>query len=202
MPEKPDVSKLVEKDPLFFFENTLDPKALLDFDGRFLLVNKRLEEVTGYSKKELVGKKFFESGLLTLKSRAVCIEKFLMHMAGTASPPFEIEAMTKAGDKLHYELNATEIRMEGKIAGLYVGFRDLTERRKFEKELKNDNEKLGELLMTLTRDLKLEIVSLKASLLDLEQCKGVSQTPQFKKAVLEAEEINGTLARMREKLSR
>lgn len=201
MPDSLDIPKMISQDPLFFFENTLDPKVVLDADGRFVAVNRRVEEVTGFSKKELLGKKFFETDLLTLKSKAICVEKFVERMAGKVNPPFEIEGMTKAGDKLHYELNASEIKENGKITGLYVGLRDLTERRKVESELKKANQKLTQLLQVLTQDVRLEIVSLKASLLDLEQSKNLSANPQFKKAVTEAFEIEKTLTALQQKLA-
>ncbi len=198
-----DVQRIVTSSPLFFFDNTLDAKVVLDNEGRFVLVNKRVEEVTGYSKEELIGKKFFETDLLTLKSKAVCVEKFLAHMNGTMGPAFEIEALTKTGDKLHYELNATSVTQNGKIIGIYVGLRDLSERKKIEGEVKRVNQKLKELIAMISHDLKYNVVSLKAS---LQELKPFSKDGRFhlglQKTLREADVIYKVVSTLMDKIER
>jgi len=56
-------------------------------------------------------------------------------MIGSKITPYEIEVLTKDGKKLPFEINAAKIKYKGKAADMVV-FRDITERKQAEEEIK------------------------------------------------------------------
>jgi PAS domain S-box-containing protein len=56
-------------------------------------------------------------------------------MAGVKLKPYEVEILTKDGEKVPYEVNASKINYKGKSADMVI-FRDISERKKTEEELK------------------------------------------------------------------
>lgn len=127
------------------FENAVDPILLIDKKGILLEVNKKVEELLGYKKEELIGKKFTEVPALTTKSRLITLKNFIKRMAGFKVESYDIEIIKKNGEKLIGEINAAPIVHKGKIVGDMVIIRDITERKRIEKELKKSVEELKKL---------------------------------------------------------
>lgn len=113
--------------------------------------------------------------------------------------PFEIEGLTKSGDKIFYEVNSSEIVRDGKIVGDYVVLRDLTERIKLESEIKKDGQKLREVLISSIQVLRYNSISLKATLFELQPRINPADAEKLKKAIREIEEINQAVTHMRDK---
>lgn len=124
------------------FENAVDPILLLDRSGKIILANKKVEELSGYKRKELVGKHFVRTGLLTPKSALITIKNFAARMLGAEIKPYEIEIVTKSRGIIYGEINAAPIKEDGKIIGDLVIIRDITERKRLEEELRKSHEAL------------------------------------------------------------
>jgi len=116
-----------------------DPAAIVDANGKFLAVNRRLEEVTGFKREELLGKNFARTGILTAESEAIVMKNLAKRMAGMQVAPYEIESLTKDGKKRLDEINAARIEYGGEPAALAV-FRDITERKRMEEALRRSEE--------------------------------------------------------------
>ncbi len=121
------------------FENLIDPAAIIDKHGRFLGVTKAVEEITGFKRRELVGKKFFDVNIMTEKSKSLLKKNFARRMAGEEIRPYEFEALTKDETRIPAELNATLIEYNGEPAE-FVVFRDITERKKVEDRIRTERE--------------------------------------------------------------
>jgi len=115
------------------FETAIDPIIIIDKNGYFSDVNQQVVELLGYSKKDLIGKKFDEMGILTKESLSKTLDNFAKRMSGKKIPPYEIEAIAKNGEKIYVEINANSLYEDGKIVGDLVIFRDLKERYKRKK---------------------------------------------------------------------
>ncbi len=124
------------------FENAVDPIVLLDRRGKIIMANKKVEEMTGYKRKELIGEHFARAGLLTRKSILITLKNFAARLMGGEIKPYEIEIIRKDGRILYVEINASAIKEDGKIIGDLVIFRDITERKRLEEELRKSHEKL------------------------------------------------------------
>ena len=157
------------------FELAVDPIVILDRKGRFVEINKKVEELLGYTKEDLIGKKFTEAGVLTKKSLMIAYKNFLKRMAGFEIKPYEIEVIKKNGEIIIGEINATVIKEDGKIVGELVMIRDITERKKYEEELKKLNEELKAKVDELEKFQKvavgreLKMIELKKKIKELEE---------------------------------
>jgi len=122
-----------------------DLVAIVDGRGKILAVNDAAEKVGGFKRKELVGKNFLSTNVFTPESKAITVENLAKRMTGAQIAPYEVEMLTKYGEKRSAELNATRIEYKGKLANLVV-FRDITESRKAEEQLRETSAKLQTLV--------------------------------------------------------
>ena len=98
--------------------------------GLILECNQGLSEITGYSVDELIGM----NGLLLFpeKSRKIVIEK----INSGYEKPYEVIGLRKNGEEFPVRLEARNIPYKGKQART-VEFRDITEQKKAEEELRH-----------------------------------------------------------------
>jgi len=122
------------------FNSMVDPVVILDSKGKFLEVTDKVKEITGFEKDDLIGKNFLKIKLLTRKSKAISIKNLLKRMSGIKIAPYEVEVLTKDGRKLPFEINAERIDYKGKPADIVV-FRDISDRKQMEHELKDSEER-------------------------------------------------------------
>ncbi|MEM5778325.1 MAG: PAS domain S-box protein [Candidatus Aenigmatarchaeota archaeon] len=159
------------------FDLASDPIVILDKNGRFVEVNKKVEELLGYSKEDLIGKKFTKANVLTKKSILIAFKNFLKRMAGFDVKPYEIEVIKKNGEIIIGEINASPIKKNGKIVGDIVIIRDITSRKKVEEELRKTKEDLEKKVEELEKFQKiavgreLKMIELKKKIKELEKMK-------------------------------
>lgn len=119
------------------FENARDVIALLDLSGRFIDINKRVEEIGGWKREELIGKHFWETGILLPED----IPKYLglireFTRSGKYWEFLEIPVRKKNGEIIMVEASTRVLKRNNKPYGLLSIARDITERKKMEKALK------------------------------------------------------------------
>jgi len=121
------------------FEAAIDGVLYVDASGNFIQINKKLSEILGYKKEELIGKNFAEVGILDPKD----IPRFLeMQAHGETVKNFELEVIRKNGNRIPTEINAAPIKKDNKIIGFSAIVRDITERKKAEEAIIESEEKL------------------------------------------------------------
>ncbi|PKN19455.1 MAG: hypothetical protein CVU71_08080 [Deltaproteobacteria bacterium HGW-Deltaproteobacteria-6] len=127
------------------FENTGTAMGIADQDRNIILGNKKMEELTGYTKEELTGEKkrwdyfIIPSDIERLKNQNI---KRLADPA-TASKHYECSINTKSGNIKNIYLTATIIPGTQKTL---VSMVDITDRIKAEEQLQKSEERLQELL--------------------------------------------------------
>lgn len=126
------------------FNSMIDPVAIVDNKGKILEVTKKVEKVTGFKRDELVNNNFLKTKIFSNKTKTILIKNLLKRMSGIKIPPYEIEILTKNGDKLPFEINAEKIVYMGTLADMVV-FRDISQRKKAEKDLKDSEERYRDL---------------------------------------------------------
>ena len=114
------------------FETAIDPILILDTNGVFVDINKQVTKLLGYTKKDLIGKRFDKVKILTKESQSKALELFKKRIDRRENSTYEAEAITKNGEQFRAEINASVIRSTGKIVGDLVILRDLRERYKRE----------------------------------------------------------------------
>ena len=122
-------------------DSSPDGIVWVDTTGKITLVNKKGFEITGFSKKDIVGKNFMDVEALTQESKEKILESFMKRLEGIDTPPYEVGLVTKNGEVLPFELSASPIYEEDKIVGIQAVFRDLRERKRAEEKLRESEEK-------------------------------------------------------------
>jgi PAS domain S-box-containing protein len=117
-----------------------DPAVIVDGKGTFLALTSSVTTITGFQKEELLGTNFVTTDLISAHSKAVLVKNLAKRMLGFHIAPYEIELRAKDGRNLQFELNALKIEYEGNSADMVI-FRDLNERNKLLKSLKEQQER-------------------------------------------------------------
>ncbi len=117
------------------FDQAADLIAIVDIHGNLLDLNKKFEEESGWSRDEMICKNVFSSGIITEES----VRKVSFHLTrllqGKEPPIFEVTGVRKDGGIVPYELRATPIMKEGKIAAIQAILRNITERKQSEEKI-------------------------------------------------------------------
>ena len=143
-----EIIRKSEKKYRNLFESAIDPIIVLDKEGKFVDVNKQVTKLLGYSKKELIGKKFDKSGILSEESLSKINKKFNKRMTGQDVTPYEVLTINKDGEKIPVEVNASALYEDKQIVGDLVILRDLRERttrETVEKELVESEKKFRDI---------------------------------------------------------
>jgi PAS domain S-box-containing protein len=130
-----------------------DAIVWVDTAGKITLVNKKGFEITGFSKKDLIGRNIMDVEALTQKSKEKISESFMKRLKGIDTPPYEVELVTKNGEVIPAELSASTIFEEGKPVGTQSILRDLRERKAMEGKLRQYSEHLEELVLKRSTEL-------------------------------------------------
>jgi PAS domain S-box-containing protein len=186
------LSRAIESEGRYreMIENARDMIIHLDLEGCLSLVNRKAEELSGYSRQEALGRPFTDF---------ICPEyvedarrQLALAMANRApGETYEIEFFNRAGERLPVELTANPIGEDDHqggwvLTGLQIIARDVRERKRAEEErarLLAESQRMSERLRAsfhqvgtaLAFGLDLDevlhlIVELAAGLLDAEVC--------------------------------
>jgi len=128
------------------FENAGDALFVLDEKGRFTWCNKVALDTLGFAEQELVGKEF--ARIISPESVEKAKREFATHMAGKSTKPYEVEVVTRKGQKLPVEINSVPFFVRGNASGVVGMARNLTERKKIEAELEESREEYCTVLET------------------------------------------------------
>jgi PAS domain S-box-containing protein len=122
------------------FELAPDAYYLNDLRGNFIDGNKAAEEVTGYTKNELIGKSFLKLKLLA-RSQALKAAKLLaMNALGKPTGPDEFVLNRKDGAQVPVEIRTHPVKIKGKTLVLGIA-RDITIRKKDEQAILENQQK-------------------------------------------------------------
>lgn len=128
--------RLSEEKFRHLIDQAADLIAIIDLQGDFLDLNRRFEEESGWSRKEMIGRNIFRSGIVTEES-VRNITFYLNQMSqGKEIPIFEIEGVRKDGGIVPYEIRATTIEKDDKTVIIQAILRNITERKQVEAALK------------------------------------------------------------------
>ncbi len=100
-------------------------------DGRFVQVNKKTQEIFGYSREEFL--QLSLGDLMSEPQRELCIRERKSLIENSAQI-FDRELLTRSGKMIHCEVNARIIDYEGQTAVLSIA-RDITERKEAQANL-------------------------------------------------------------------
>ncbi len=132
----------------FLTENSADIVWHLDTDLRFTYVSPADEKLRGYKQEEVIGKTIWEiltpEGVLHVSEKMAELKE--KKISRNSSVRYELPLVTKKGTIFWCEVNVNPIiGHDGKLIGYNGVTRDITERKNYEVEIQEKNEKLKEL---------------------------------------------------------
>ena len=117
-----------------FFPQTI---ILIDKNGKISDVNERINEWIGYTPNEIKEMNFFKSSFFTKESIKNIKKIFSKRKLNKKFTPFEIEAITKHGEKRVGVVFTSPLRDEpGDIITYLIVISDITERKHLEEEMR------------------------------------------------------------------
>jgi PAS domain S-box-containing protein len=120
-------------------EASIDPLVTISVKGKITDVNKATEDVTGFSRKELIGSDFWDYFTEPEKARAGYQKVFTEGLV----KDYPLAIKHKSGRITDVLYNASLYRnSEGEIQGVFAAARDITVRKEMENEIKQTVEKL------------------------------------------------------------
>ena len=128
-----DRLKLLENRSRLLLENALDCVFTLDLQGNIKSFNRKAERVTGYLKKDVLGRSF--GMFLPQEGIKDFFDKLQKAISTGTVPMYETEINTIYGRR-NFEMNLTAIKIGDKLIGVQGIGRDTTDKRRLQKELK------------------------------------------------------------------
>jgi len=140
------------------FESANDAMIYLDRSGRILDVNRKAVEVFGGSKEEVLGKHFTRVGIFSLRDMPTLMSNFANILA-SKKVTLNLCIKNKKGREIPLECSASLMKTDGKLAGIMVIARDVTDRKKGEERIRASEERYRSLVelapdSIMTFDLK------------------------------------------------
>jgi diguanylate cyclase (GGDEF)-like protein/PAS domain S-box-containing protein len=150
------------------FEHSNDAQFVLDLDTQlFVEVNARFEQLTGYSRSQLLQPDLRAPALIARESLPT-YERRQSDREGPASERYDLRIVCRDGAKRPVEMSVKRISLRGR--DVVIGaVRDLTERKRIEQELWQKIEDLGNAstrIFALTERIK-QVPRLMSRLLDV-----------------------------------
>jgi PAS domain S-box-containing protein len=125
-----------------FFEASTDGMAVVSIDGTILYINRAAEQMTGWAREGLAGRRFAE---LVAEGQREGLDKVVDQVAAGANlEVFDIALSTTSGEMLTVSVSTSPALAEHQLA--VFAFRDVTEARSLEAELRKARDFLERLI--------------------------------------------------------
>ncbi len=148
------VSQLKEEGLKAIFEYAPDAYYLCDLSGRFVDGNLMAEKISGYQREELIGKSFIDLRILSLKDIIKGSKHLFRNIMGKATGPDSFTFIRKDKSTVELEVSTYPVKIQGKKLVLGIA-RDVSERNKIQKQIKELNRTLEEKVVRRTEELKI-----------------------------------------------
>ncbi|MCX6134376.1 MAG: PAS domain S-box protein [Ignavibacteriales bacterium] len=135
-----------------FVESAQDIIYSADIVGRFIYANPNALRATGYSESEIIGTKYLDLIPTHFRHRAEAFYKKQV-ITDTASTYFEFPATRKDGKEIWLGQIVQLVKREGRTVGIQAIARDISERKRIEDELRENQHQLATVIDTVNEGL-------------------------------------------------
>jgi PAS domain S-box-containing protein len=124
------------------FENAKDALYVHDLGGRYTSFNRAAEQLSGFSREEILGKHF--SNFVAPGSLRYVRENLCKKLDDEGETTYEIDLITKDRRRVPVEVSSRLIYENGKPVGVQGVARDMTERKRAQEALRTYSQRLIE----------------------------------------------------------
>ena len=124
------------------FENSRDAIYVHDLGGRYVLVNRAAEELSGYQRDEILGKHY--SNFIAPRHLREARENFCRKLDVPIETTYEAEVVCRNGVRIPVEVSSRMIYENGEAVGVQGTVRDITERKRAQEILQTYSHRLIE----------------------------------------------------------
>ncbi|MZG29215.1 MAG: PAS domain S-box protein [Nitrospinae bacterium] len=165
----------------------------VDTNGNVNEWNQKVEQITGFTKDEVMGHNLVETRI-TEEFKESVQEVLNEALKGNETSNYEVPLFTKGGERVVVLLNATTRRNpQGQIVGVVGVGQDITEKKNAEKELEVYRNHLEELVASRTSKLKESEITLKKSREELRSLHNKLQSAVENEKIKISREIHDDL---------
>jgi diguanylate cyclase (GGDEF)-like protein/PAS domain S-box-containing protein len=145
------------------FDNASDLIYVHDLKGNYISINRAAERAFGYSREEAL--KLNLKTIVAPEHLKLARRMLAEKIAGAHQTVYELDCITKAGQRITLEINSTAIYKNGVPVAVQGIARDITERKRTEQALKESEERYRDLFenandLIYTHDLRGNFTSL------------------------------------------
>ncbi|MEE9913584.1 MAG: PAS domain S-box protein [Deltaproteobacteria bacterium] len=110
--------------------------AIVDLAGNVQYINKKIEELMGWSRYKIIGRNGFSLGVFDDQSRQLLLERFNARINGAPARISEFPVTAKDGNRIRVEIMTTILKKDGASVGAQMAFVNIEERKRAEEERK------------------------------------------------------------------
>lgn len=131
-----DITEILESEQMYqsFFTDHPDGVYSLDKEGHILDLNKESEKISGYNKKELIGKDF---RMVIAPEVLEEVNRRFEEVLQGLPQWYESKIRSKDGKTLDVQITTLPAKLKGKIIGIHGMLKDVTEKNQLE-QLRNE----------------------------------------------------------------
>lgn len=135
------------------WEHAEDPMIRFTLDKKIIAVNKRVEDVIGYPRQQIIGSDIYS--IINDNCRNIFDEIFQYTLIKGKAPTTEMEILTVDRRVLTMEVDIRPVTDNNEVIALQSHFRDISKRKEIEQELIKAARfgAMGELALTLSHEI-------------------------------------------------
>jgi PAS domain S-box-containing protein len=173
--------------------------VIIDSQYKWLLVNQRFCDLTGYDRAELVDKTFLDLTHPDDINHNIDLYQSMIH-GDHDEYIYEKRYVRKDGRVIWVKLNVSGVRIEGEYSHMIALIQDIDESKKYRENLESKNAELDTLFYKISHDLKSPITTLKGlcQILKMENEKIESKETfqHLEKAIVQLQKQNNSLVQL------